>query len=164
MKLPVSGWGSACQCRRGRVRPGQASRKVASEGAGPWLGQTPKSSPESRPFPPTEIWPGYGRDFDMAIPVRSGCGKHPIFRPKFSFEPHCSDQEIPGPANRDPDSRFPAKSGNGGFPDSRPNRESGIPSPIPGQIGNRGNGTWGFPGLNEPRLDAKGPTYAATRG
>ncbi len=54
-------------------------------------------------------------------------------------------------ANRDPDSRFPAKSGNGGFPDSRfrPNREleSGIPSPIPGQIGNGGNGNWGFPGL-----------------
>jgi hypothetical protein len=53
-------------------------------------------------------------------------------------------------ANRDPDSRFPAKAGNGpgGFPDSRfrPNRESGIPSPIPGQIGNRGNGNWGFPG------------------
>jgi hypothetical protein len=38
-----------------------------------------------------------------------------------------ADQEIPGPANRDPDSRFPAESGNGGFPDSRfrPNRESG---------------------------------------
>ena len=56
-------------------------------------------------------------------------------------------------ANRDPDSRFPAKSGNGGFPDSRfrPNRESGIPSPIPGQIGNRGNGNWGFPGLGRPR-------------
>ena len=52
-------------------------------------------------------------------------------------------------ANRDPDSRFPAKAGNGAFPDSRfrPNRESGIPSPIPGQIGNRGNGNWGFPGL-----------------
>ena len=53
--------------------------------------------------------------------------------------------------DRDPraDSRFPAKAGNGGFPDSRfrPNRESGIPSPILGQIGNRGNGNWGFPGL-----------------
>jgi hypothetical protein len=44
-----------------------------------------------------------------------------------------ADQEIPGPANRDPDSRFPAESGIGGFPDSRPNRESGIPSPIPGK-------------------------------
>ncbi len=39
-----------------------------------------------------------------------------------------SDQEIPGPPNRDPDSRF------------RPNRESGIPCfPIPAEsgIGNR---------------------------
>jgi hypothetical protein len=30
-RLPVSGWRSACQCRRGWVRPGQASRKVARE-------------------------------------------------------------------------------------------------------------------------------------
>jgi hypothetical protein len=55
-----------------------------------------------------------------------------------------ADQEIPGPANRDPDSRsrpnresgipcFPAKSGNRGFPGP-----SG--GPIPGQkSGNRGN-------------------------
>ena len=43
------------------------------------------------------------------------------------------DQEIPGPANRDPDSRFPAKSGIGDFPIPRPYRESGIPSPIPGK-------------------------------
>jgi hypothetical protein len=52
-------------------------------------------------------------------------------------------------ANRGPDSRFPAESGNGGFPDSRsrPSRESEIPSPFRGQIGNRGNGNWGFPGL-----------------
>ena len=36
-----------------------------------------------------------------------------------------SDQEIPGPPNRDPDSRF------------RPNRESGIPCfPIPAESGN----------------------------
>jgi hypothetical protein len=60
--------------------------------------------------------------------------------------------------DRDPraDSRFPAKAGNGGFPDSRfrPNRESGIPSPIPGEIGNRGNGNWGFPGLR-PRGAAR---------
>ena len=44
-----------------------------------------------------------------------------------------ADQEIPGPPNRDPDSRFPAKSGIGDFPIPRPNRESGIPSPIPGK-------------------------------
>jgi hypothetical protein len=52
-------------------------------------------------------------------------------------------------ANRGPDSRFPAESGNGGFPHSRsrPSRESEIPSPFPGQIGNRGNGNRGFPGL-----------------
>ena len=43
------------------------------------------------------------------------------------------DPEIPGPPNRDPDSRFPAKSGIGDFPIPRPNRESGIPSPIPGK-------------------------------
>jgi hypothetical protein len=56
----------------------------------------------------------------------------------------CSpDQEIPGvpPAGQ----RFPvpAESGDGGFPDSRfrRSRESGIPSPFPGQIGNRGNGS-----------------------
>ncbi len=64
-------------------------------------------------------------------------------------------------ANRDPDSRFPAKSGNGGFPDSRfrPNRESGLPSPpIPGQIGNQGNGNWGFPGLEAMYL------YSGTKG
>ena len=46
---------------------------------------------------------------------------------------------------------FPAESGNGGFPDSRsrPSRESEIPSPFPGQIGNRGDGNcqWGFPGV-----------------
>jgi hypothetical protein len=43
--------------------------------------------------------------------------------------------------------RFPVR--NGGFPDSRsrPSRESEIPSPFPGRIGNRGNGNWGFPGL-----------------
>ena len=63
-----------------------------------------------------------------------------------------ADQEIPGPANRDPDSRFPAESGNGGFPRFPIPAESGIgegnlPSPIPGQMGNRGNGNWGFPGL-----------------
>ena len=48
------------------------------------------------------------------------------------------------------------------IPDSRPNRETGdfpipdfgrigtrgFPPPIPGQIGNRGNGNWGFPGLH----------------
>jgi hypothetical protein len=54
-------------------------------------------------------------------------------------------------ASRGPDSRFPAESGSGGFPDSRfpADRESEIPSPFPGhwQIGNRGNGNWGFPGL-----------------
>ncbi len=64
------------------------------------------------------------------------------------------------------------------FPDFRPNRESGIPqfpilaesgiggslpdsrreSPIPGQIGNRGNGKWGFPGLSRTRI--AGPTNA----
>ena len=59
-------------------------------------------------------------------------------------------------ANRGPDSRFPAESGNGGFPDSRsrPSREPEIPSPIPGQIGNRGNGNWGFPGLRQ-RVQAR---------
>ncbi len=57
----------------------------------------------------------------------------------------------PARRHRDPDSR------------SRPNRETGVPdsrripaesgvaggfpSPFPGQIGNRGNGNWGFPGL-----------------
>ena len=39
------------------------------------------------------------------------------------------------------------------FPDSRsrPNRETGIPSPFPGKIGNRGNGNLnlGFPGLGD---------------
>ncbi len=55
---------------------------------------------------------------------------------------------------------FPAESGNGDFPimsDSRfrPSRKSGIPSPFPGpgQIGNRGNGNWGFPGLFLTRSD-----------
>jgi hypothetical protein len=56
-----------------------------------------------------------------------------------------------GPPNRDPDSpAFPAEFiGKRGFPASRfrPSRESGIPSPFPGEIGNRGNGNWGFPGL-----------------
>jgi hypothetical protein len=41
--------------------------------------------------------------------------------------------------------------GNRGFPVSRPNRESGIPSPFPGKIGNRGNGNWGVPGLTPSR-------------
>jgi hypothetical protein len=75
------------------------------------------------------------------------------------------DQEIPGPPPSGPRFPVPAESGNGdslfpdsprignlGFPVSRfwPDRESGIPSPIPGQIGNRGNGNlnWGFPGLS----------------
>jgi hypothetical protein len=57
---------------------------------------------------------------------------------------------VPGP-------RFPvpadSESGSGEFPDSRfrPSREAGIPSPFPGQIGNRGNGNLncgpGLPGL-----------------
>ncbi len=51
-------------------------------------------------------------------------------------------------ANRGPDSRFPAESGNGGFPDSRsrPSREPEIPSPFPGQIGNRGERESGISG------------------
>ncbi len=71
-------------------------------------------------------------------------------------------RKSPARRHRDPDSRsrpnretgdslFPdsRRIGNRGFPVSRfwPNRESGIPSPIPGQIGsrNRGNaGNWGF--------------------
>ncbi len=59
-----------------------------------------------------------------------------------------SDQEIPGSPNRDPDSRFPAESGNGPIPDSRfpADRESEIPSPIPGQIGNRGGRELGTSG------------------
>ncbi len=76
-----------------------------------------------------------------------------------------ADRKSPARRHRDPDSRsrpnretgipcFPilAESGFGkqGIPVSRfwpgPNRESGIPSPIPGEIGNRGtrNGNWGF--------------------
>ncbi len=48
-----------------------------------------------------------------------------------------------------------SSSGNGGFlnisrSESRPNRETGVPSPFPGQIGNRGNGNWGFPGMGAP--------------
>jgi hypothetical protein len=50
----------------------------------------------------------------------------------------------------DPDQEIPAESpaGDGGFPDSRfrPSRESGIPSPFPGQIGDGGNGNWGVSG------------------
>ena len=67
--------------------------------------------------------------YNPALPARPG--NPPACRPRFSVIP------------------VPAESGNGGFPDSRfrPSRESGIPSPFPGQIGNRGNGDWGFPGL-----------------
>ncbi len=45
------------------------------------------------------------------------------------------DQEIPGPPNRDPDSRSRPNRESGDFPipDSRPNREWGVPSPIPGK-------------------------------
>jgi hypothetical protein len=53
-----------------------------------------------------------------------------------------------------PISRFAANRATGDFPIPRrfrPSRESGIepwiPSPFPGQIGNRGNGNWGLPGL-----------------
>ncbi len=58
-------------------------------------------------------------------------------------------QGITSPISR---RRFAAnctQSGNGGFPNSRfrLSRESGTPCPFPGQIGNRGNGNWGFPGL-----------------
>jgi hypothetical protein len=49
-----------------------------------------------------------------------------------------------------PISRFAANPSRGPGPVSRsrrPNRKTGgIPSPFPGQIGNRGNGNWGFPG------------------
>ena len=54
-----------------------------------------------------------------------------------------SDQEIPGgvppagPRFPVPGPRFPVPAESG----------SGIPSPFPGQIGNRGNGNWGLPGL-----------------
>jgi hypothetical protein len=57
----------------------------------------------------------------------------------------------------------PGQIGNRGFPVSRfrPNRESGTPTPIPGhwQIGNRGNGNWGFPGLPQAQSvdPARGP-------
>ncbi len=44
-------------------------------------------------------------------------------------------EELRSCANRGPVSR------------SRPNLETGIPSRFPGQIGNRGDGNWGFPGL-----------------
>ncbi len=56
---------------------------------------------------------------------------------------------IPGPGQIGkrgfPVSRFPPNR-ESGIPRFRfwPNRESGIPSPIPGQIGNRRNGNWGF--------------------
>jgi hypothetical protein len=53
---------------------------------------------------------------------------------------HLADQGIPGPANRDPDSRFPAKSGIGRFPLEFP-AESGIGDSLPDsrqKIGNRG--------------------------
>ncbi len=59
-----------------------------------------------------------------------------------------ADQEIPGPANRDPDSRFPAQSGNGGFPDSRfgrnrdsGERELGISGSDPGEWRSKSNNT-----------------------
>ena len=83
---------------------------------------------------------------------------HPATRPG-SPRPAAIGTPIPGPGRigkRD----FPvSRSGNGtslfpgpgrigkrGIPVSRfwPNRETGIPSPISGQIGNRGNGNWGF--------------------
>ncbi len=50
-----------------------------------------------------------------------------------------ADQEIPGSPNRDPDSRFPAESGNGPIPDSRfpADRESGI-GKSPKKPGKRG--------------------------
>ena len=54
----------------------------------------------------------------------------------------------------------PGRSGLGignSLPVSRPNRESVIPSPFPGQIGNRGNGNWGFPGLFAAPADPGGP-------
>ncbi len=65
----------------------------------------------------------------------------------------------PRPAESGPRFPFPApgriRVGKRGFPVSRfrPSRESGVPSPFPGHIGNRGNGNWGlgFPGLGQPR-------------
>ena len=51
-----------------------------------------------------------------------------------------------------PVSRPNRETGDFPIPDSRPigpaDRESEVPSPFPGQIGNRGNGNWGFPGLD----------------
>ena len=66
---------------------------------------------------------------------------------------------------RDPDSRFPAESRNGGFPvpDIRPNRETGVrsdssprvsPFPSPSQIGNQGGWELG-PGTRISRSDTK---------
>ena len=57
---------------------------------------------------------------------------------------------IPGSRPNRETARFP-------IPDSRPNRESEIPSPIPGQIGNRGDGNWGFPGLGGALGPGHGP-------
>ncbi len=93
------------------------------------------------PGPGTTI-PGPGRIGKRGIsrfpiPAESEIGDSlPVFRPNRAWYP-----------------RFPdLRSGNGRFHvphDSRcrPSRESGIPSPFPGQIGNRGNGNYGFPGL-----------------
>ncbi len=64
----------------------------------------------------------------VAAPTRSQC-------PGPRVAVTLADQEIPGPANRDPDSRFPAKSGigdslfpgqNRGFPPRFPAKKSGI--------------------------------------
>jgi hypothetical protein len=82
------------------------------------------------------VWRAGGRRSRLNKPGRVGCSspaKGPFCTSLFFLVTFAEgskagpDQEIPGPANRDPDSRFPAESGIGDSlcPDSRPNRESG---------------------------------------
>ncbi len=58
-----------------------------------------------------------------------------------------ADQEIPGPPNRDPDSRR-----------SQPNRETGVPYRFPGQIGKRRAGgiPSPFPGISNLKNGKRG--------
>jgi hypothetical protein len=137
-----------------------------------------------RPGPPLTPSPSVDSEWEAATARAAGasdsvCMHAPKLQRPGTRDRHYApvpgpEQETPGPPPSGP--RFPEsrsrpnrETGIPCFPIpaelvSRfwPNRESGIPSPIPGQIGNRGNGNWGFGPLAHGTCHWHEPPVAAT--
>ena len=89
---------------------------------------------------------GSGRHSPSAGLSSWQCKKEGGRRPECNIQPRIVAAALaPAGYPRFPDLRPIGKRAISPFP--IPSRKSGIPSPFPGQIGNRGNGNCGFPGL-----------------